>query len=117
MNTLKDTSVSWCAYCVTTPLFRVFDFKTSPHLTDLYKQKRCDRDMPPPNKLFLKDFVLPASNEGRYRDLLQWVDQEKRHFKLQWSHKSAGHWTLADSAVFQDWDKMKGRYNPDEKNY
>ncbi|KAG8182233.1 hypothetical protein JTE90_024166 [Oedothorax gibbosus] len=50
-------------------------------------------------------------------DLLQWVDREKRHFKLQWSHKSAGHWTLADSAVFQDWDKIKGRYNPEEKNY
>ncbi|KAG8176014.1 hypothetical protein JTE90_007011 [Oedothorax gibbosus] len=72
--------------------------------------------MPPTKKLILKDFVIPSLNERRYCDLLKWVDKEKGHF-LQGAHKSAANWTPADSSVFQDWDKMKGRYNPDEKNY
>ncbi|KAG8190387.1 hypothetical protein JTE90_022030 [Oedothorax gibbosus] len=65
----------------------------------------------------IEDFLLPALNDQRYGELLKWVDRDKRHFSIRWSHKNAAKWTLADTAVFQDWDKLKGHYRPEIKGY
>ncbi|XP_035216485.1 uncharacterized protein LOC118189894 isoform X2 [Stegodyphus dumicola] len=65
----------------------------------------------------IEDFLLPALNDERYGDLLKWIDRDKRYFSIRWSHKNAAKWTLADTAVFQDWDKLKGHYHPEIKGY
>ncbi|XP_054715470.1 uncharacterized protein LOC129224947 [Uloborus diversus] len=65
----------------------------------------------------IEDFLLPALNEQKYGDLLKWVDKDKCYFSIRWSHKNAAKWTLADTAVFQDWDKLKGHYHPEIKGY
>ncbi|CAL1278698.1 unnamed protein product [Larinioides sclopetarius] len=36
---------------------------------------------------------------------------------MQWNHKSASDWTTSDAAVFAAWDKRKGHYKPDDKEY
>lgn len=65
----------------------------------------------------VEDFLLPALNDQRYGDLLKWEDKEKLHFSIRWSHKNAAKWSLDDTQVFQDWDRMKGHFHPEVKGY
>lgn len=65
----------------------------------------------------VEDFLLPALNDQRYGDLLKWEDKEKLHFSIRWSHKNAAKWSLSDTQVFQDWDRMKGHFHPEVKGY
>ncbi|GFY72536.1 interferon regulatory factor 2 [Trichonephila inaurata madagascariensis] len=36
---------------------------------------------------------------------------------MQWNHKAACDWKESDAAVFAEWDKHKGHYKPDDKEY
>ncbi|XP_015927398.1 uncharacterized protein [Parasteatoda tepidariorum] len=65
----------------------------------------------------IEDFLLPALDDGRYGELLKWIDKDNCYFSIRWSHKNAAKWSLDDTAVFQDWDKLKGHYHPEVKGY
>ncbi|CAL1278699.1 unnamed protein product [Larinioides sclopetarius] len=65
----------------------------------------------------LEDFIIPALDSGKYGNKLYWLNKEKRIFRIYWSHKNAAKWTMDDTVVFQDWDKLKGHYKPEGRNY
>ncbi|GBN56937.1 hypothetical protein AVEN_13199-1 [Araneus ventricosus] len=65
----------------------------------------------------LEDFIIPALDSEKYGNKLYWLNKEKRIFRIYWSHKNAAKWTSEDTRVFQDWDRLKGHYKPEGRNY
>ncbi|GIY71798.1 IRF tryptophan pentad repeat domain-containing protein [Caerostris extrusa] len=67
--------------------------------------------------LILEDFLIPALNDNRYGDILKWTDKTKGEFSIKWSHGNSQKWETADSIVFQDWDKLKNKFKPEQPGY
>ncbi|GIY79955.1 IRF tryptophan pentad repeat domain-containing protein [Caerostris darwini] len=65
----------------------------------------------------LEDFLIPALNDNRYGDILKWTEKTKGEFTMKWSHGNSHKWETTDCIVFQDWDKLKKKYTPDEPGY
>ncbi|XP_055949992.1 interferon regulatory factor 7-like isoform X3 [Argiope bruennichi] len=65
----------------------------------------------------LDDYIIPALNSGTYKSKLYWLNKEKGIFRIYWSHKNAAKWQSEDTIVFQDWDRLKGHFKPEGKNY
>ncbi|GBO15502.1 hypothetical protein AVEN_158643-1, partial [Araneus ventricosus] len=73
--------------------------------------------MPSRGRKFITEFLLPSLNEKIFGSRLMWLDIENKVFQMQWNHKSASDWTKNDAAVFAAWDKRKGHFKPDDKEY
>ncbi|PRD34433.1 UNVERIFIED_CONTAM: Interferon regulatory factor 2 [Trichonephila clavipes] len=73
--------------------------------------------MPSRGRKFITEFLLPNLNTKKFGPRLEWLDAEKKIFQVQWNHKAACDWKESDAAVFAEWDKHKGHYKPDDKEY
>ncbi|GFR01368.1 interferon regulatory factor 2 [Trichonephila clavata] len=73
--------------------------------------------MPSKGRKFITEFLLPNLNSKKFGSRLEWLDAEKKIFQMQWNHKAACDWKESDAAVFSEWDKHKGHYKPDDKEY
>ncbi|GIX94234.1 IRF tryptophan pentad repeat domain-containing protein [Caerostris darwini] len=73
--------------------------------------------MPTKGRKFITEFLIPSLNTEKFGSKLMWLDGEHQIFQMQWNHKSASDWKTSDAAVFAAWDKKKGHYKPDDKEY
>ncbi|GFU78666.1 IRF tryptophan pentad repeat domain-containing protein [Trichonephila clavipes] len=69
------------------------------------------------DKRIIEGFLVPALDNETYGEALKWVDKVRRIFSIKWSHKNSSNWSHGDTQVFQDWDKLKGHYHPENKGY
>ncbi|KAG8190386.1 hypothetical protein JTE90_022029 [Oedothorax gibbosus] len=72
--------------------------------------------MPTRGQKFIEEFLKPNLNSRRFGTRLMWLNKELTKFQVQWNHKSASGWTKEDAEVFMAWDKIKGRYVPEDKD-
>ncbi|GBM09174.1 hypothetical protein AVEN_226690-1 [Araneus ventricosus] len=68
-------------------------------------------------KLLIEDFLYPALESRKYGELLCWLNGDEGIFKVYWGHKNASDWKPNSAAVFQDWDKAKVRWKPEDEHY
>ncbi|XP_076355730.1 uncharacterized protein LOC143249556 [Tachypleus tridentatus] len=73
--------------------------------------------MPGAEYLFLRDFLYPSLQNDRFPGLLQWTDEAAMEYEVKWKHKSSGEWQDSEFRHFGEWDKLKGKYNPQIPGY
>ncbi|XP_042896691.1 uncharacterized protein [Parasteatoda tepidariorum] len=73
--------------------------------------------MPKRGRKFITEFLVPNLNEETFGARLAWVDYASSIFQIQWNHKAASAWKEEDCQVFMEWDKKRGHYRPEEKEY
>jgi len=64
-------------------------------------------------QIFLKDWLVQQIDSGKY-DGVEWLDKDKKVFKIPWTHsKKNGYRLERDAALFKEWAIHRGRYKGD----
>ncbi|XP_058012925.1 interferon regulatory factor 7 isoform X2 [Ahaetulla prasina] len=66
-----------------------------------------------PKKVGFFDWLIEQINSGRYKGLLDWIDENHTTFRIRWKHNSKKNLVAHDYEIFRAWAIYSKKYNED----